>query len=330
VQWTARGVTVAKVKLSAIDLNILVALNALLAERNVTRAAARVGRSQPAMSHALNRARDLFQDPLLVRVRGGLELSARARIIAPKLHRLLRELGAVLDTHQSFDPSSIECVTIGATDYVGFVLLPHLLSLVRDAAPRASVRIHAVEGPEALDPLDGGVLDVAVGAFPQVPAGLRTEELFQDDFVCLRRRQPKARKPRSSVMSLDEFANAGHVLVASPGSGMGPVDYALARRGRSRHVAAHVPHFLVAPSIVARTDLVVTTGRRIARQLAPTLGLEAFEAPLALEPFVVRMVWHPRTDDDSVGRWLRGLLRQASTEMTKAEQRGPSRRKKRS
>jgi DNA-binding transcriptional LysR family regulator len=321
------GATVAAVNLSAIDLNVLVALNALLAERNVTRAAARVGRSQPAMSHALNRARDLFQDPLLVRVRGGLELSARARIIAPKLHRLLRELGAVLDTHQSFDPASIECITIGATDYVGFVLLPHLFRLLRAEAPRTSVRIHAIEGPEALAPLDSGVLDVAVGAFPQVPAGLRTEELFQDDFVCLRRRR-RARGGSGAVMSLDEFANAGHVLVASPGSGMGPVDYALAKRGRSRHIAALVPHFLVAPSIVARTDLLVTTGRRIARQLAPLLELEAFAAPVALEPFVVRTVWHPRTDDDSVGRWLRTLLRQARAQMDKVEQRAPSRRKK--
>ena len=113
-------------KLSGIDLNVLVALDALLTERNVTRAAARIGRSQPATSHSLNRARDLFRDPLLVRVGGGLELTARARIVAPKIHRLLRELGAVLDLHKEFDPSAVECVTIGATDYVGFVLLPYV------------------------------------------------------------------------------------------------------------------------------------------------------------------------------------------------------------
>src|SRR5258708_27336015 len=104
------------VNLSAVDLNILVALDAVLSERNGTRAAARIGRSQPATSHALNRARELFKDPLLVRVGGALELTARARLIAPRIHRLLSELGAVLDAHKDFDPAGVECVTIGATD----------------------------------------------------------------------------------------------------------------------------------------------------------------------------------------------------------------------
>jgi DNA-binding transcriptional LysR family regulator len=306
------------VKLSGIDLNILVALNALLSERNVTRAAARIGRSQPAMSHALNRARHLFQDPLLVRTRRGLEPTARARIIAPKLHRLLRELGAVLDVHQTFDPSAVECVTIGTTDYVGFVLLPSLFTILQAVAPKMSVRIHTVEGADALEPLSTGILDVVVGSFPQIPAGLRTEELFEDEFVCLRRRGSRRSTAR---MTIDEFAEAGHVLVASPGSGMGPVDYELARRGRSRHIAAHVPHFLVAPSIVAATDLVLTTGRRLALRLAPMLDLETFAAPVTLPPFVVRTVWHPRTEEDSVGRWLRAVLREAAGKMANAERR---------
>src|SRR5215471_2494038 len=296
-------------KLSGIDLNILVALDALLSERNVTRAAARIGRSQPATSHALNRARELFRDPLLVRVKGGLELTARARIIAPKIHRLLRELGAVLDVHKEFDPLAIDSVAIGATDYVGFVLLPYVFARLQQVAPQMSVRVRAVEGPDALEPLNSGVLDLAVGAFPQVPAGLRTEDLFEEDFVCLRRRQNAGR------MTIEAFTKLGHVLVASPSTGMGPVDYALAKQGRSRHIAAHVPHFLVAPSIVAATNLVVTTGRRIAERVAPMLGLETFPCPVPLKPFVVRSVWHPRTDEDGVGRWLRSLFREATANM---------------
>jgi DNA-binding transcriptional LysR family regulator len=308
-------------KLSGIDLNILVALDALLSERNVTRAAARIGRSQPATSHALNRARELFRDPLLVRVGAGLELTARARIVAPKIHRLLRELGAVLDVHKEFDPAAIESVTIGATDYVGFVLLPYVFAILRQVAPRMSVRVRTVEGPDALDPLTSGIVDLAVGTFPQIPAGLRTEDLFEEQFVCLRRR-----RKTSEPISIDAFAELGHVLVASPAAGMGPVDYALARRGRSRHVAAYVPHFLVAPSIVAATDLVVTTGRRIAERMAPMLGLEIFDCPVDLKPFTVRCVWHPRTEDDSVGRWLRGVLRDASARLARD---GPARGRRR-
>jgi DNA-binding transcriptional LysR family regulator len=312
------AVELALVNLAAIDLNVLVALDAVLSERNVTRAAARIGRSQPATSHALNRARELFKDPLVVRVRGALELTARARLVAPRIHRLLRDLGAVLDAHKDFDPAAVECVTIGATDYVGFVLLPYLFQILQEVAPRLSVRIRTVEGPDALDPLVSGVVDVAVGTFPQTPAGLRFEQLFGEEFVCVRRR---ATGRSASRVSVGEFAALGHVLVVSPSAGQGPVDYALARRGRSRHIVAYVPQFLVAPSIVAATNLVLTTGRRIAERLAPSLDLELFAPPFALKPFGVRMVWHPRTEDDSVGRWLRSALREATSRLLLSERR---------
>jgi DNA-binding transcriptional LysR family regulator len=187
---------------------------------------------------------------------------------------------------------------LGATDYVGFVLLPHVFATLQQVAPQISLRVRAVEGPDALEPVNSGILDLAVGAFPQIPAGLRTEDLFQEEFVCLRRR----RRRGASKMTVEAFAKLAHVLVVSPSSGMGPVDYALAKRGLSRHIAAYVPHFLVAPSLVAATDLVVTTGRRIAERVAPMLGLETRECPLPLQPFLVRTVWHPRTDADSVGQ----------------------------
>jgi DNA-binding transcriptional LysR family regulator len=310
--------------LSAIDLNVLVALDAVLSERNVTRAAARIGRSQPATSHALNRARDLFKDPLLVRARGSFELTARAKLIAPRIHRVLRELGAILDVHKDFDPAAVDSVTIGATDYVGFVLLPHLLRVVSEVAPRSSVRVRTAEGPDALDPVAGGTVDLALGTFPQVPAGLRSENLFDDDFVCVRRKG-RAKK----TISLDEFVALGHVLVVSPSSGQGPVDDALARSGRSRRIVAYVPQFLVAPSIVAETDLILTTGRRIAERLAPSLGLQLFLPPFALKPFSVRMVWHPRSEEDSVGRWLRTVVRTAVSRLLASERTKPPTRQPR-
>jgi DNA-binding transcriptional LysR family regulator len=303
------------VKLSAIDLNILVALDVILSERNVTRAAARLGRSQPATSHALNRARDLFKDPLLVRSRGALELTARARVVAPKIRRLLGELGAVLDEQQGFDPAAIETLTIGATDYVGFVLLPHLLQILRQRAPRLSVRVRSAEGPDALDPVVSGLVDVAVGSFPQVPVGLRAEELFEDEFVCVRRKLRGRARQDAKRMTIDHFAALSHVLVASPSMGQGPVDHALARAGKTRQIAVSVPQFLVAPSIVAQTDLVLTTGRRIAGKVASALGLEVFAPPVSLKPFAVRMIWHPRTENDDFGRWLRSTLRDAASRL---------------
>lgn len=302
--------------LAAIDLNILVALDALLSERNVTRAAARIGRSQPATSHALNRARELFQDPLLVRVGSGLALTARAKILGPEIHRLLRELGTVLAVHKDFNPAAIDAIILGATDYVGFVLLPFVLAAIQQVAPETSVQVRTTEGPDALEPVARGIVDVAVGTFPQIPSGLRTEVLFEEEFVCLRKR-----RRRAGPVTVDEFARLRHVLVASPAGGRGPVDDALAKRGRSRHVAASVPHFLVAPSLVAATDLVLTTGRRIAERVAPMLGLEIFACPVPLAPFAVQTVWHPRTDEDSVGQWTRALLRDAASALTAREAR---------
>jgi DNA-binding transcriptional LysR family regulator len=120
-------------------------------------------------------------------------------------------------------------------------------------------------------------------------------------------------------VSVEAFAAMGHVLVASPAAGRGPVDAALERSGRSRHIVAYVPHFLVAPSIVVETDLVLTTARRIAQRLAPALGLDVFEPPFALAPFAVQMIWHPRTEADSVGKWLRSVLRDATRRLIGAE-----------
>ena len=121
-------------------------------------------------------------------------------------------------------------------------------------------------------------------------------------------------------MTLDRFAALGHVAVGSPSSAPTPIDQALAQTGRVRRIAAYVPHFLVASSLVASTDLVLTAGRRVADNLAPTFGLESFVPPVALDPFEVQMVWHPRTEKDSVGTWLRTLVRDATRRLRSAEE----------
>jgi DNA-binding transcriptional LysR family regulator len=303
-------------KLAGVDLNLLVALDAVFSERNVTRAAAQIGRSQPATSHALNRARALFGDQLLVRAGGTLELTVRGRALAPQVRRLMRELGSMFDAQHVFDPLALDTITIGATDYVGFVLLPQVFRLLQAVAPQLSVRVRNVEGADPLAPVSSGVLDVAIGTFPRVPAILRTEVLFEDRFVCLRR---KTRAQRARLTP-ERFAALGHVLVASPDAGKGPVDYALAQRGLTRRVLATVPHFLVAPGIVHSTDLVLTTGQRVADEFAPRLQLESFPCPVPLEPFTVSMVWHARSDDEGAGRWLRELLREATAQLPPLKQ----------
>jgi DNA-binding transcriptional LysR family regulator len=232
------------VNLAAIDLNLLVALDALLSEASVTRAAARIGRSQPATTHALNRARALLGDPLLVRVGGSLRPTQRARALAPRIRRLLDQLAEVLGTASGFTPADVDSVALGTTDYVGFVLVPGILRACRRDAPSMALRLRALGGDrDPLAPLADGAIDLAIGTFPHIPAGLRAEEILRDQFVCLvRKDHPVARRP-----TLAQFAGLDHVLVTSPSEDLGPVDHALARRGRGRRIAAYVPHFLVAP-----------------------------------------------------------------------------------
>jgi DNA-binding transcriptional LysR family regulator len=293
-------------KLTAIDLNLFVALDALLAESSVTRAARRIGRSQPAVSHALQRARELFGDPLLVRVHDSFELTARAKLLAPRLRRILAEVAATVELHQEFDPAAINAVSIGATDYVGWVLVPHVVRALRLVSPSMTFRVRALEEPDELAPLASGFVDIALGTFPRVSPSLRSEVLFQERFVCaVRHDHPGIR----DKLTLRRFLSLDHVLISSPTDGRGVVDYALADRGMSRTVAVHVPHFLEAPSLVAETDLIVTMAERVVARLAEPLNLRLFPCPIRLDPFDVKMIWHPRTDADSVSVWLREQVR---------------------
>ncbi len=303
--------------LASLDLNLLVALDALLAERSVTRAARRIGRSQPATSHALGRARQLFGDPLLVRVRDEMHPTERALALAPKLRDVLDRIAATLGDETPFDPREVPRVTLGATDYVGFVLLPALVARLRAESPRVVVRARPLDGDGALAALAEGRIDLAIGTFWQCPPSLRQTTLFHETFACgLRRGHPALRGDR---LTLRRYVALDHLLIASPGEGPGVVDYALEKLGLARRVVAYVPHFLVAPGVVASTDLVVTMAARVLEPLAPSLGLALAPCPVPLEPFAVRMLWHPRAEGDRAQRWLRAHAAAAS----EALRRGP-------
>ena len=268
----------ATMNLAAIDLNVLVALDAILSEGSVTRAAVRIGRSQPATSHALNRARELFGDPLVVRMHGALQLTPRARGLAPRIGHALAALASTMETQGSFRPADVESVTIGATDYVGFVLLPHVVEALQREAPnmqRAGANHRGARRAGAGRGRPGRRRPRHLPACPRWPAGRGAVRRA----VRLPAAQGASDARGCAPASIDQYARLGHVLVTSPWEGRGPVDEALERLGRQRKIAAYVPHFLVAPNIVAETDLVLTTGRRIAEQLAAPLGLACCPRP---------------------------------------------------
>lgn len=303
-------------ELSGVDLNLVVALDALLAERHVTRAAAKLGITQSAASHALARLRDLLGDPLLVRgPRGAMVPTPRASELAPAIHRLLDELAGVLRGQGGFDPATAtHTFRIGAADYVELVLLPRLVERLSRIAPGIDLWVHSF-GDWGDAELAAGVLDVVIGPPRRAsrPAGSYEKVLFEESFTCVVR---KGHPLAGTRMTLPRYAAANHVLVAPRGTPGSLVDDALAAEGRARRIAVAVPHFLVVPYVVAASDLIATLPSRVAALFAETAGLARMPPPVELAPFHMAMAWHERMHDDVRHRWLREQLLAVAAEVS--------------
>ena len=292
-------------KLSSVDLNLLIALDALMREGNVTAAGRRIGLSQPAMSHALARLRDVLGDPLLVREGSVMRLTTLAERLAPRVQRLIGEIDATLLGHQAFEPeSATRTFRIASNDYCGAVLMPALLARVRRFAPGVELELHAHKGGAPATALARGELDLAVGTFLDSEPGVERQVLLRDSFACLIRRDHPRAKGKLSVQA---YAELDHVLITAPDYGAGVVDFALAERGLRRRVVARTPHFLVAPALVAGSDAIVTLPSRLAR-LSARAGLRSFAPPLPLPAFDVHLLWHSAAGEDAASRWLRQQL----------------------
>lgn len=294
--------------IGTIDLNLLVALQALLTERHVTRAATRMGVTQPAMSHSLSRLREALGDPLLVRAKNGLQLTPRAATLVQPLDRLLVDAGALLASPASFEPkTSTRRFRISTSDYMEIVLMPGLLERLGREAPHIDIVLVRHDG-HGLSQLDNDEVDVAlVPPMPTESRTIRVQRILDEKFVCVvRADHPLVGKK----MTLERYVELGHVLVSPGGARGGIVDDALAKIGARRRVAVVVPHFLVAPFLVERTDLVLTLAKRIARSLAPAVNLKVLEPPaeLDLPGFDVRLCWHERDHADPAHSWLRAQV----------------------
>ena len=292
--------------LGSVDLNLLVVLDALLAERNVTRAAAKIGITQSATSHALARLRALMGDELLVRGRDGMTPTIRGEALAAPVRRALDEIARALASPRTFDPwTATGKAVISSTDYGELLLLPRLAARFAREAPGIDLRV--VSGDEDFaSPLSSGAIDLAIG--PMRPdherPGIYGRKLFDERFVCVvRKGHPLAQKK----MTLARFTAASHALISPRGTEGGFVDDALAKLGLRRRVAVAVPHFLIAPHVVAATDLVLTLAARVATVLAGPLGLTTLAPPheLGIAGFTMSAMWHERTHADPMQRWVR-------------------------
>lgn len=302
------------VDLRRIDLNLLVTLGALLEEKSVTRAAERLGMSQPAASRALARLRTLFSDALLVEARGGYILSARAEEIRPVLRRTLAGVGEILEA-RPFEPArATGHVRLLMADLEAAALAPHLLARLAAEAPMLDLDIMPPGNP-LFETLEDDAVDAIVGVINEAPAGIRRRGLYADGFVTLMRAEHPAAE---SELTLERYLQLGHIVVSITGAGPAPVDVALARMGHRRCVKLRVPSFLSAVEIAAQSDLIMTLPSSLAQTAAGMGRFVAMPPPIDLGRFTMSLVWQARRQDEPKHRWLRRMIVDAAKAVTTA------------
>jgi DNA-binding transcriptional LysR family regulator len=287
------------------DLNLLLALDALLQEKHVTRAAARVGLSQPAMSNALARLRELLEDPLLVRTPRGMVPTPRAQRLEGPVREALQAVGRAITNAEAFAPETCRAsFDLMTSDAIGMLMLPQLGARLRAAAPGMALRVHASLEDEPWASLEGGRMHLVVGVYDAPGSGIHVQPLYEEQFVCLMRSDhPRARQR----LSLEQYVELPHIRITTARTGPGPsvVDRALEERGLTRRIAMTLPHFLVAPYIVAQSDHVIMFPSRLADYFASFLPLRVVEPPLPLPGYTISLYWHERMHHEPACRWLR-------------------------
>lgn len=317
------------VRLSTLDLNLLLVFDALYAERSVTRAGHRLGLSQSAVSHALGRLRDRVGDALFTRGGDGMVPTPRARVIAGRVHSALAEMQAALaDT--GFDPAVSErCFTIAADPYVRAILLPRLIAVLRRRAPGIELRV--LPGFSAItETLDSGGVDLAVASYREVPERFGSLDLLHERHVwALRADHPAAASP----LTLDRLAALPHLIrviagdedatSALPGSGRGLVRRAiqddggafaraLAGLGSQPTVRLTIPDSYAALAVVGESDLAALVPERIGQALSTRFGLVLFDPPYPSPPIPLSMVWEHGRGADPAMEWLRALIQEVA------------------
>lgn len=292
--------------LNAFDLNLLVVFDAIMQEKNLTRAGRRLGMSQPAVSHALARLRHVLKDELFVRTPEGMRPTPRAERMVEPLHAALQELQVTLEADE-FDAShASRSFAIAANNYAARAVIPSLVRQVAKLAPSVILDVRPIGMLPALDQLDGGGVVLALGALTEGGDRFKCVSLIDDEYVIiLASDHPAAAEPE---LSIEGYAAQPHITITSSGDETDFIDDALADRNLVRLVVAKVPlHSLVSVLIGSRALAVVP--RRVAADLVATSPLTMRPLPFSSPRVALSMIWHRRHDNHSAHRWLRATLR---------------------
>lgn len=291
-----------------LDLNLLVAFNALMEEQNVTRAAGKASVSQPAMSAALARLRTHFADPLFIRSASGLLPTARAKEIHLHVGRALDEIAHLLTPEEAFSPHNRSVAfTLGMSEYPLMVLMPTIMRTLSQQAPDVTIHVRTfVDRDQSVAMLDSGEVDLVIGIVPtRTEKRILSQPLIRDEFVTLVRRDSDAAR---HGMTLERYLAMKHILVSPEGNHYGLVDEQLRKQGLSRLVRLTLPTMSAVSRIIARTNYVATVLRRSVLVDEAHDDIVLLKPPLALPEIAFHLLWHRRSDGGNAHQWLRKLI----------------------
>lgn len=299
-----------------LNLNLLPILEMLVRERNVTRAARRLGLSQPSVSRALAELRHQLGDELMIRTRVGMEPTPRALLLVAPLSRALEDVHRALALRVEFTPSSTTTTfTLSMGDYETLILLPDIYARFAVEAPQARLSVQAFRRPVVEEALNSGTVQLAIGRVIRPAAHLHQQALFEDKFVLVMRRGHPLEHEK---LSLKSFVSVPHILISPGGGGdfRGLIDDQLDAVRESRTVTLSVPHFLAAPHLVASSDSIMAMPGKLAERYARLLPINVLPLPFKEDGFEITMTWHNRTDSDPAWQWFRGLVAEISASIS--------------
>ncbi len=295
------------------DLNLMPVFLALMDERNVTRAAERLGITQPALSNALNRLRDTLRDPLFIRERYGMRPTQLAEEMAPVVRTALAQFDELILGQQQFDPAEASRLfTLAPNSYAEFVLMPEVVARLRARADGIKLRLIPFGSDLAETGAVSGSTEMVIGRITDPPDNIVVQHLMDDGLACVVR---AGHPDIGDSISKEQYERLKHVNVLPPGRLRAGLFQALEQRGLRREVAVSVTHFLAVPEMIAATDYCTTLPSQICRRLARDPRLKILPAPADLGTFPVEIAWHVRYRHDPAHRWLRSLIAEVAKEI---------------
>jgi DNA-binding transcriptional LysR family regulator len=287
--------------LRKLDLNLLIALDVLIAEVSVTKAAEKLNMSQSAMSHALKRLRIILHDDILIRTSREMEVTPYARQISDRVRQILTEIESTLLSKETFNPATGQSTfRIAASDYVEATIGINLVQQLDTQAPGIRIRITNLDKETVMDTLDENRIDLIINARLPLKSWHLEQNLYREEFVCVVRSNEAL-----TELSVEDYLRRSHLLVSMRDDFQGAGDEILKRQQQSRQVIWSTPHFMAIPFLLANSDCVALLPRRMAQQCAKAMDLKLLPPPMAMEGFTVSMIWHQRNTNRPQHQWLR-------------------------